>query len=37
MIDDTGFLWMLVCWSGAVGCILFLMWWSARRKESRDD
>lgn len=37
MIDDTGFLWLLICWIGAVGCVMFLMWHSMRRKGDRDE
>ena len=37
MINDTGFLWLLVCWIGAVGCLMFVLWRSMRRKERRDD
>ena len=37
MINDAGFLWMLVCWIGAVGCVMLLLWLSGRRKGGRDD
>lgn len=37
MIDDAGFLWLLLCWIGLIGCALLLMWLSVRRRTQGDD